>query len=171
MKWLDKVIKDAVKSETSDLSVKVLDDVKSRLNVIETSQRIFQQNICKELNDRLDVVENGIQPRFKSLEDNVIQKMNIVEGNVDDKLFGLYSSLDERISKGNGNGRAYVGVMKRLAQLEDVKDAVEHRRSSVDLVQRRDELKRMLVDLYREGKNTSEVQVELNTIQWVINDV
>ena len=171
MKWLDKVIKDAVKSETSDLSVKVLDDVKSRLNFIEASQRTFQQNICKELNDRLEVVEKGIQPRFQSLEDIVSHKMTVVENNIDDKLTGLYSSLDERISKGNGNGRAYVGVMKRLAQLEDVKDAVEHRRSSLELVNRRDELKRMLVDLYREGKQTDSVQVELNTIQWVINDV
>ena len=171
MKWLDKIIKDAVKSETSDLSVKVLEDVKSRLNVIEDSQRTFQQNICKELNDRLSLVENGIQPRFEVLEGKVNQSIAVAEGNVDDKLAGLYSSLDDRISKGNGNGRAYVGVMKRLAQLEDVKDAVEHRRSSVELVQRRDELKRSLVDLYREGKQTDSVQIELNTIQWVINDV
>lgn len=171
MKWLDKIVKDAVKAEMSDLSLKVLEDNKSRLDIIEGSQRQFQTNICKELNDRLDVIEKGIQPRFEALEGKVNQSIVVAEGNIDDKLTGLYSSLDERISKGNGNGRAYIGVMKRLAQLEDVKDAVEHRRSSAELIQRRDELKRQLLDSHREGKSTGEVQIELNTIQWVINDV
>src|SRR3990167_3207221 len=162
MKWLDKIIEDAVKKEMIDLAAKVLEDVKVRLNDIQGSQRDFQQEICKQVNDRLKVIEDSAKPQLEALVDNIGQRIAIAEGNVDDKITGLYHSLDERISKGNGNGRAYIGVMKRLAQLEDVKDAVEHRRSSQELIQRRDELKKQLVDLHREGKDTSSIDIEYN---------
>ena len=170
MKWLDKIIEDAVKKEMIDLAAKVLEDVKVRLNDIQGSQRDFQQEICKEVNDRLKVIEDSAKPQLEALVDNIGQRIAIAEGNVDDKITGLYHSLDERISKGNGNGRAYIGVMKRLAQLEDVKDAVEHRRSSQELLQQRDELKKQLVDTHREGKDISLLQVQLDTVNWVINN-
>ena len=170
MKWLDKIIEDAVKKEMIDLAAKVLEDVKVRLNDIQGSQRDFQQEICKEVNDRLKVIEDSAKPQLEALVDNIGQRIAIAEGNVDDKITGLYHSLDERISKGNGNGRAYIGVMKRLAQLEDVKDAVEHRRSSQELIQKRDELKKQLVDTHREGKDISLLQVQLDTVNWVINN-
>ena len=170
MKWLDTLIEQTVKREVIGLTTKVLEAVKVRLDDIHGSQRKFQQDICKEIEGRLKSVEDTIEPRLKSIEEAIVQRLTIAEGNVDDKIIGLYHSLDERISKGNGNGRAYIGVMKRLAQLEDVKDAVEHRRSSQELIQRRDELKKMLVDAHREGKDISLLQVQLDTVNWVINN-
>ena len=170
MKWLDTLIEQAVKKDMVGLTQKVLEDVKVRLDDIHSSQRKFQQEICKEVDDRLKLIESGVQPRLSSLEDSIVQRIAIAEGNVDDKITGLYHSLDERISHGNGNGRAYIGVMKKLAQLEDVKDAVEHRRSSQELIQKRDELKKQLVDLHREGKDTSSIEIEYNIIKWVLND-
>ena len=170
MKWLDMLIEQAVKKEVIGLTTKVLEDVKVRLDDIHSSQRGFQKEICKEVDERLKVVEGGIQPRLEAIEGLVGQRIAIAEGNVDDKITGLYHSLDERISKGNGNGRAYIGVMKKLAQLEDVKDTVEHRRSSQELIQKRDELKKQLVDAHREGKDTGNMQIELSTIIWVIGN-
>jgi hypothetical protein len=170
MKWLDSLIEGAVKKEVSPLSLKVLEDVKVRLDDIHNSQRKFQQEVCKEVNDRLKVIEDSIKPQLNTLVDSVEQRLAICEGNLDDKITGLYKSFDERISQGNGNGRAFVGVMKRLAQLEDVKDAVEHRRTSQELIQRRDELKKMLVDAHREGHDISSMQIELNTILWVMGN-
>ena len=170
MKWLDTLIENAIKKEVSSLSLKVLEDVKVRLDDIHNSQRKFQQEVCKEVNDRLRVIEGDVKPQLQVVVDNVIQRLEVSENNVDDKIMGLYKSLDEKISSGNGNGRAYIGVMKRLAQLEDVKDAVEHRRSSQELIQKRDELKKQLVDLHREGKDTSSIEIEYNIIKWVLND-
>ena len=155
-----------------------IDGVAGRVLAIENK---FQSELSEEKNSR-EIQFMAIQNRLDSLDKTVASmtleqlenfiknKYILFENTVDDKLVGLYRSVDEKIAKGNGHVKATAGLLKRIAFLEGVKDASEHRRSTKDIMDKVDFYKAKISALDRSDNNYGRYEDALNILQWVLGD-
>jgi hypothetical protein len=127
------------------------------------------QGHINAMKTRLDSVDRTILNMTKEDLDKFMQnKFVVFESSIDDKIVGLYRTVDEKIAGGNGNVKATTSLLRRIAVLEGVKDAAEHRRSSQELLERLEEYKKKLLALDRTDENYGRYQDAVNILNWVL---
>lgn len=130
----------------------------------------------KSLNDKINTIANDmvdfddfrnkmdggiISLTKKKLLETIDAKVDTFEGNINIKMSGLMIYINEKLSGHSDNPSQDINVLKRLARLEDVHDAIEHRRTSEEIMDKREKI---LDD--QEGKTDDIVKV----LDWVLGD-
>lgn len=123
------------------------------------------------LNARLNAVDQTILNMTKDdLDKFMTNRLVMFEGAIDDKIVGLYSSVDERIHNGNGNVKATTSLLRRIAVLEGVKDAIESRRSTEAILERLEGYKTQSLKLDRADSNYSRYTDAMDILKWVLGE-
>jgi hypothetical protein len=121
------------------------DFIKNNESIYSVIQK--QDDRITELNDRIKNFEE-IKSRMddgiimmtqKKLLSLIEQKIESFEGNIENKMSGLMIYVNDKLSF--KNHAPDTELLKKLARLEELKDAIEHRRSTEDILKKRDELK------------------------------
>lgn len=103
-------------------------------------------------------------------ERKVNDRMDILEGTVDEKIVGLYKRVEERLANNNGNNRTIAGFLRRIAILENLKDKQEHRRSVQELLDMKERLHQEALKLDREEKNYFMALEKIELLKWVLGE-
>lgn len=166
MKWLDAKIDEEVRKQVA-LQVAEVKGILAHLD-----QKLSELRIrIDEVKARLDSMDKTVASMtYDDLDKYLQNRLIVFEGNVDDKIVGLYRSVDSKISNGNGNVKATAGFMKRIAHLEGIKDATEHRRSSKELLDRIDHYSRKLLELDRNDDEHGRFTDAVNILKWVLGE-
>lgn len=153
-----------------------IENISDKIGVMDESQKLTQANVLdllsrvtelEEIKDRLD---DGIVLMTKlQLLELIERKIEVFEGNITNKISGLMTYVNDKT--------AYKPVvqdtelLKKLAKLEAVKDAVEHRRSSTEVLAEYARLKEQLLGIGREENGNVRLQERVETLKWVLGEI
>lgn len=144
------------------------DEIYKSIETIPEEMKEQARRIAKfeEIKQRMD---DGIILMTKpELNKFIGNRLDIFEGGIDDKMVGLYHTVDERLASKNGKVKATAELMKKIARLEGIKDAVEHRLPTEEILKKVDEYKNKMMDLDRSGSAYNRFQDALNILTWVL---
>ena len=160
--WIEKIARLACE--------KKLADFQSVLTHFDRKVGDIQSQVDK-LNQRLDAIDETILSMTKNdLDKFMTNRLVMFEGSIDDKIVGLFRTVDEKISNGNGNVKATTSLLRRIAVLEGIKDAVEHRRPTGELIERLEGYRKQLLQLDRTDGSYSRYQDAINILNWVLGE-
>lgn len=153
--WIENVVKKACEEKLAgiithfDRKVSIMQKQVDKVNSIDTTiLAMKEEELGKFITNRLVVFESSI----------------------DDKIVGLYRMVDEKIHNGNGNVKTSASLLRRIALLEGITDAKEHRRSTEELLERLEGYKKTLLELDRTDSNYSRYEDAITLIQWVLGE-
>ena len=162
MKWLDNLVKQYVKQEMAPHKG-VIEHFERKIAGLEARVKVTESKLSA-----LDELVASMT--YEELDKYMQNRFVVFEGNIDDKIVGLFSSVDEKISKGNGAVRATSNLLKKIAVLEGVKEAVESRRLTPEILAKREDYRKELLAMDREDKNFDRFQDALLLLNWVLGE-
>lgn len=170
---------DQIERNSQDIATnkQMFEKLESELNHINQDLLISINSInsnqgkdYQKINDRLSVIEeiknkmdDGIILMTKKQLLNLIeQKIEVFEGNIDNKMSGLMCYVQEKTTQVVTGKSKDVALLKKLAQLEELKDAIDHRRSTEEIVKKRND--------FLKKDRTTKVTETLHILNWVIGE-
>jgi phage shock protein A len=159
------------------LEDKIMARIQKKLDEMEGVQKHLDQKMAgclAEVNSFrawINKLDTGLIGMTKEDVENLVKnKLVIFEGDVDDKLIGTFRSIDEKISNGNGHARGTASLMKKMARLEDVKDKVENRKSTKEIMEFLEEHKEKALKEDKSEKDITSRSLIIQTLQWVLGE-
>ena len=179
MKWFENKIKNVInennrliKEEIVAREGKVRKDISQV--VIDSGTKFFEKidsifldinnleeriKFLEELKGRLDdgIILMTKQQLLKLIE----QKIEVFEGNISNKMSGLMVYVNDKTA-GNGKFRD-IDLLKKLARLEGIKDGIENRRTTEEIINKRDEMIKAQIN----GVDNNAV---INALNWTLGE-
>lgn len=84
------------------------------------------------------------------------------------KISGLMQYVRDKLSNVKAGGDQDVELLKKLAKLEDIKDSIEHRRSTEEIVSEIESLKQELASADRDNFNVDKINYKISILKWVL---
>jgi len=154
-----------------------LESLTNSLNSADLSHEDKRNELSKSLNDllaRLDLRVNEFEDFKTQMDAGIIsltktkllqlieQKIEVFEGNINNKMSGLMIYVNDKTS--GDRGQVYdVNLLKKLARLEGIKDSIDHRRSTEEVISIRDNLLKNKNDDIRQ-------EAMINTLEWILGN-
>ena len=148
MKWLDEIVKRHVKSSIKDVEDKI-DINYSQFETLSEAVKVH----------KLLIEKLALALKEKALE---------LEQSTDNKLVGVYKDIKNDMSKSLSSGRTTVELLKKIAELENVKDKTDARRSTQDILGKLDYLQTEILRLDKNDIDYNRYVDAVNTLNWVL---
>lgn len=94
-------------------------------------------------------------------------KLDAYRGDIDGKISGLMVYVKDRVAASMSTDDN-VEILKKIARLEDLKDSIEHRRSTEQVIEERKRLILLLSSLNREDSNLVAVAAKVEILDWIL---
>lgn len=142
------------------------------------SQMISSQNVTiGELNKRLQDIENDfvnfredINNRIKRLNNLILEKLDIQKEDTESLLIGLEKTFSSKINNLSDGKPTVTDLLKKIAKLEAVTDAIEHRRSSEEILGTLNVLNESMLKSGREEKDCSVLKEQIRILRWALGE-
>lgn len=160
--WIEKVAQAACDSRLAELQ--------GIMTHFDRKMANMQQQL-DSFSKRLNAIDSTILAMTKEdLDRFMTNRLVMFEGAIDDKIVGLFRTVDEKIAGGNGNVKATTSLLRRIAVLEGIKDRIENRRPTEAVTERLEGYKKQLLHLDRTDGNYSRYQDAVNLLNWVLGE-
>lgn len=118
----------------------------------------------------LSIEKNELQKRLNREISKVDAKIMTLEKDTDEKIYGVFKSIDLKITNATHEEKkkTVVDLMSRIAELEGLKDAIEHRRSTAEVIEKKKKAEELVSKLDREDQPTVGVKAQIKIIEWVL---
>lgn len=139
---------------------------------------VQQQNITVgELTKRIGSLEtdysqfrNEINNRLRSLNNLLDEKLDIQKETTENLLIGLEKAFQAKINTLNKDGSIVTDLLKKIAYLEGITDAIEHRRSTEEVLGTIKVLDEKMLKDDREEKNTDILKEQIKILKWALGE-
>jgi len=158
--WVDKLQKGSVEANSNkEEQVRIIN---KRLTVLET--RVSE--VIRDFSVEVDGVKGKVTHEVVRLE----EKVRLLEEGTDEKLFGLSKLFDIKMANlvDEEKKDQALNMMKRIAELEEVKDAKEHRRGTEEILKKKKAAEVLLADLDRKDQPTVAIREQIKVFNWVL---
>jgi len=158
------------KTETVESSVKISEE--KQLNHLDAELKKFRNhyiNIIKYFEVDVNNVKKSLE-EMQSLKEDVkeinVKAQDVTVASVNERLNNFMDDVNKKlIVKKSGKK---TDVLKRLALLEGVKDSIDHRKSSKEVLKQLEEAKLILMGLERVGDNPIEARAKVEILEWIL---
>lgn len=145
------------------------------------NERIDQENFNRksEFESLLTRVKDFEEIKFR-MDDGIVlmtrnkllslieQKIEVFEGNINNKMSGLMTYVNDKTTHVTNGKTPDVELLKKLARLEGLKDAIEHRRSADVLLKKKHDLINEMVVLEKTDVTAQLLQSQINILNWAL---
>lgn len=152
-------------------------EVEKELNKIRASQRstdLLVNTMSSEFGGYRNSLVSTNKAIVQSQDDmNVVvdNKLDLLRGELDDKVVGMYRTIDEKVAQGNGNTRVVADLLRKIAKLQDVKDSIETRRSTEMVLDRIAQHKKLMLEEEKNDVNNLQRRSDIiKTLEWVLGE-
>jgi hypothetical protein len=149
-----------VKKDTGVSEIRAMVD-----GMVDETGRILKQ--VEALDSQFSALDQGVMTLTKKeLLKTIDQKVEVFEGNVLAKISGLMVYVNEKTAFEGRPGDTE--VLKKLARLEGLKDAISHRRSTEELLNKRQALQDLIAECDRDNRSIVAEQAQLDILNWIL---
>lgn len=159
-------------------SVKLLtqrfsDNENSRVQDIENYERdnIFLQKELNDLNAEFVQYRDDCNARLSKFNILIDEKFAIQKQDVEILIMNFGKELQNKLDKISVDHPMTVDLLKKIAKLEGVKDAVEHRKPAQDLMNKIGELNDLMLVRDREEKDVTVIKSQIDILKWALGEI
>jgi len=127
------------------------------------------------MNNEIDKEIKGMNRDISTLLNLESTMINISEtckektlNSVNDRMNNFREDVEDRLKLQNGNGEPK-DVLKRLAVMEGIKEAIDHRKSAKEVLRQLEDMKTELNQSERKGVDCSVAQAKVDALMWVLD--
>lgn len=121
-----------------------------------------------ELREEYENYRSEANLRIKKLNILVEEKMDSQKEDIENLLIGLERTFENKINTISNGKETVTNLLRKIAELESLKDAVDHRRSSKCILEKENELNQKILNKDLLDGTDYEAKIKLQCLEWVL---
>lgn len=183
MKWLEKIIHKIVAAHLKaalDITANEISEIKAHIDL----SKQFERKLLDDMNGlRLDIsrrLQNLEEFKSRMDEDfvfmtkaeflkNIDRKQEIFREEINKSISDVIQFVRNKVSNMKDATQADLDLLKKVARLEELQDAITHRRSTQELLEVRKNLQKQL-DSDQPEVSPVEIRAEIRLLSWILGE-
>lgn len=160
------------KKDTNDLKI-----IEERLNSLydfcnKNAERVSGLNEkVNSLFEDFNIHREESTNRIKRLNILLNEKLDSIKEDNENILIGISKSFNQKIDNLSEGKPLVQDLLKKIAYLESLKESIDHRRSTNEVISKLTELNDAMLTAAREEKSTDSLEERVNILKWVLGEI
>lgn len=137
-----------------------------------------QYVLIAEQNKKIEALEESFNQFRQDVNNRFRNTLNLIEERIDIQkesnealLIGLEKHMSQRIDNISASKTMVTDLLKKIAVLEGVKDSMEHRRNTIEVLKKLKILDEEMLKEDREEKNCSIKKAQVHLLRWILGEI
>lgn len=124
-----------------------------------------------KINNNILILSRTIEKQASEI-DSLNKNMDFLKNEVNDSIRSIEKNVNDFVSIDikDGSSPTIMTLLKKIAKLEGVVDAIEHRRSSTEVLNKLNELNELRLIAEREERDISILTVRVSLLKWILGE-
>lgn len=136
----------------------------------EKANMLFEMLDKSVLNLSIETIEDKLRLLNEKTKKEVFETLTRFEDSIDIKIVGLFKEVDNKILDKHGDTANTVSLLKKIAKLENLKEKIEHRKPTQEVLELLNSYKDKILKADRNDEKSQDYETAVKILKWVLGE-